>query len=317
MNKIRYLKVGMAFLGSMFLLPTYAASAEDTTYKQSNVVLNQDEFINKTHDGCGIIEELLNPKYKKARIDSMARNDWDGLCVDGLAFGPGKMTYRNDKNEPTGFSEMWILDGRSIGRIKTTNYPKDNYAGAHYEGFVWKNESYTRSLNTKSPIEPQENQESLFIAHFPKDSKKWVTYSMYPSCFDMSNQTSSPCIVKSQHNDTDKYENGIKRYFCKIGQCVDKWNDLTSELLSQFDSFERLHNPEVELAKKSVELALLKARADKQKADYEAEIIVKENRLKAQILQNQQKLSQASLTKTPVASPALRELIRRTLNGGK
>lgn len=42
-----------------------------------------------------------------------------------------------------------------------------------------------------------------------------------------------------------------------------------------------------------------------------------ENKRKAQIEQRQKEFSQANLAKTPVASPALKELIRRTLNGGK
>lgn len=280
-------------------------------------VLGADEFIAKTANDCGLIEKLNDPKYKQARLDTIARNIWQGLCVSGLALGPGKMIYRNDKNEAIGSSELWMLYGKPIGRSSITYAAQAGYPGSRSEAMTWNGMSYSRSLNTKNPVEPKEGYESYLAGHIPLDTTQRVIYSMYPACYDAKKQTTSPCIAENRHFNTGNYEDGITRHFCKPGKCVAKWHELTDSVVAAFDEFERAHALDVDAAKKSVEPALLKAMQEKRKADAEAVLVAKENKRKAQVAQRQQQLNQANQSRRPVVSPNLNQLIRQTMGDRK
>lgn len=72
---------------------------------------------------------------------------------------------------------------------------------------------------------------------------------MYAACYDVKSQITSPCIAEMRYNPTDNFENGVTRYFCKKGECVPKWHELTDKLFSEYDAFERTHTAKVEAAK--------------------------------------------------------------------
>lgn len=97
----------------------------------------------------------MNPKVKQARINTVARNVWDGICADGFALGPGRMIFNNEKGETLGYAEMWMLKGRPIGRIRTTYNASNNYAGMHSEGFAWEGESYTEVITLSHHRNPK------------------------------------------------------------------------------------------------------------------------------------------------------------------
>ncbi|MBF4454731.1 hypothetical protein IRT38_04870 [Acinetobacter sp. SK-43] len=310
----RYVTLPVLIFGLAF--SHKAVSGESLSSPPLNAIqLKENEVIAKTQNGCGVIQTVIYPKYKQANLDSMSRNFWDGLCVDGMALGPGKMHYKIQNNEEIGFAEAWYLYGRLIGRTKSNWYAGNDYQGGQTESFTWLNESYTRSMNIKNPYEPDEKKQGFSIGYTPQDHKKRVYFGMQPSCYHAEKKSTSPCIAVMRHFDTDNYEDGTTRHFCKLGNCVAKWKELTDGLVSQYDEFERMHTAEVEALKKSLEPVLAKARAEKQKADAEAAFIAQENKRKAQMMQRQQQLSQANQAKTPVASPALEELIRKTLKG--
>lgn len=313
-TKNRYFALPVLILG--LVCNRNAVSGESLSSPSSNFIqLKENEVVAKTQNGCGVIQTIMYPKYKQTILDSVSHNLWDGVCVDGIALGPGKMFYKNKENEEIGFSEMWFLYGKPIGRTKITMHAKNGYQGGQTESFSWLNESYSRSMNIKNPYEPDEKKQTFSIGFMPKEYKKRVYFSMYPACYNAKNNSTSPCITESRHYDTDNYEDGLTRHFCKLGKCVAKWKELTDGLVSQYDDFERMHTAEVEALKKSLEPVLAKARAEKQKADAEAALIAQENKRKAQMIQRQQQLNQANQAQTPVASPALEELIRKALNG--
>lgn len=307
---IKYIHLSLVLCGFGFITSAFAGNDNFKT-------IESNEFIARTSNDCGLVEKVKgNSKYKSVRIESVKRDIWEGICVDGLALGPGKIINRNANGETTGLSEMWMLYGRPIGQIKTTYISRYNSPDLHTEGFYWNGEGYSRRGNTKLSEETQADRDNLFINYQPREATKWISFGLNANCYDSKSQTTGPCIAEMHHTNTDNFEDGVTRYFCKSNECEGKWRELTDKLVSEYELFERTHTAEVEAAKKIVEPILLKARADKQKAEAEAELIAMENKRKAQIEQRQKEFSQANLAKIPVASPALEELIRRTLNGG-
>ncbi|WEI17206.1 hypothetical protein PY247_11685 [Acinetobacter proteolyticus] len=322
MNLIRILNFGLILASPTIVVPTYAADSEVIS-SLIPPLIESGEIITKTKNGCNLIEKLMNPNAKQARIDAVSKNIWDGVCYNGFALGPGKMIYKNDKGDETGFSEIWYINGRPIGYIKTTFHPSGNFLGLLNEGNIWKNETYNRSVSTTILKEPTitpdifESKQLSSISHIPQDVTKWVSYTLHTACYDAKSQTTSPCIAENHYNNTGVYENGITRYFCKPGQCLSKWHELTDKLFSGYEDFELAHKAEVDASKKSVEPILLKAKAEKQKADAEAAILAKENKRQAEKIERLNQLTQANQAHKLVSSPALERLIRKALNGGQ
>lgn len=79
MNLIRILNFGLILASPTIVVPTYAADSEVIS-SLIPPLIESGEIITKTKNGCNLIEKLMNPNAKQARIDAVSKNIWDGVC---------------------------------------------------------------------------------------------------------------------------------------------------------------------------------------------------------------------------------------------
>ena len=308
-----------------------AASRQKRSITASTVQLQPGEDLLRGADGCGRIW-VGDPKFRKTVIDSAKSFTWDGACSDGLALGPGKLIQLGDKGQPVSISEMWMLHGRHIGRGTTVVYPMTHYAGSRNEIIEWNGESYSRSLDSRSPTEPQAGKEWLSAAHRPQDVTRRVSFTMLATCLDpekygkKKNYNGEPCIAEYRYPTAGDDQDGRVPHYCKPGKCVSLWEELVGPLVADFDEFERMHAAEIAAAKQSAELMLGPLTAEYQAQKTEAERLVAEEerrvaaetQRKAQIAAaRQQEVTAANQARKPVSSPNLDALIKRVKESAK
>ncbi|WP_411888140.1 tetratricopeptide repeat protein [Hydrocarboniphaga effusa] len=309
-----------------------AATRQKRSVTTGSIQFQTGEEILRGADGCGRIAlGGVDPKYRQGAIDAAKQSVWDGVCADGLALGPGRLIYLRDNGELIGYSDMWMLDGRPIGRTFTQMYGVKNvYAGSRRESIAWNGEGYSRSISSREPKEPWEDQESLSVTRTPQDASQYVNFALVSKCGALkksdSNHNDEPCIQESRQSPTGNYGDGKTHHYCKPRKCLELWQKLAAPLVAAFDELERAHAAEVASAKQPAERLLgpLTAEYQSQKAEAERLAAEEQHRVAAEAQRKallatarQQEVTAASQARKPVSSPNLDALIKRMKESAK
>lgn len=245
---------GVSFAQSLPLNSEVAAYYSTTPH--------EDEMLVRTRDGCG----WFIPKPHAAAIRSLPdlmlrisenfkRYNWEGVCHNGLALGPGKTFFYDEKGVLTSTQQTWALNGRKFGLSLTTIMPSEKYDTGLVQEISWMGTSYSRNVRDVMPLEPKDGRNySPSVAYDPPDPIKAVRYTLAPLFLDTPARIVQLSLTE-KFLQTGHYFDRLTDYPCPRG-CGALWLEKAGPIIRGFDEFERQHAAEIEMVKASLDPVL-------------------------------------------------------------
>lgn len=283
-----------------------------------------NEMAVQTAEGCGIFlprpDEVAirsTPDLLNRIISSWRKHRWDGLCYQGLAFGPGAW-HKQIGSQPNilrSSSTGWFVRGRNIGestmRFEPTPYSPERTSWR----YDWRGTAYSRNVPpTLGRLNPPKT-DSYIVAFGPPDPLKAVSYTMRGSRDD-SDMKANITIKRV----TDKYlRTGNERdrwivHECRDdSHCADMWLEMAVPTLRAAIQFQEQSEPEVAALKAQLNplLTQLKAKHDALLHEQEKQRIATAKAKRA--VQRKKIIDQANVDKHPVEMSSLNALLKRAM----
>lgn len=231
------------------------ASRTAQNTRGTDATLQPGEIIAKTREGCGLIVQVAEEKYRQAIIDSTLRKSWLGECVDGMALGPGTLLVRTDADKISLIQRQWYFNGRPIGESTVTSFSSGSYQGSTIDAFSWEGTSFSRNTSaTGTPIAQALGQNPPMVMEYSAQRKAIYTLLSSESGWPAEcSPDGSACLqerILSSIPSTQNYHR------CKRNDCTALWAEKVAPVLAAYETFKARHAADVEAAQKSVESIL-------------------------------------------------------------
>lgn len=230
--------------------PPPAHLAQNT--RGTDATLQAGEILVRTREGCGLITQLSDEKYRQVIIDASLRKSWLGECVDGMVLGPGTMLVRSSDERISLIQHLWYFDGRPIGESTTTSFSSGAFTGGTTDGFSWKGSSFSRSRSaTDSPVaQPAVSNPPMAMEFSPQ---RKVIYTLLRAKDGWSTECGpdgSTCLQERSLNSTPST---VSHYRCKQNDCTALWAEKVLPVIAAHDAFKASHEAEIEAVQQSVQ----------------------------------------------------------------
>lgn len=237
----------------------------------TDVTLQPGEIIAKTREGCGLITQVADEKYRQVIIDSTRRKSWLGECVDGMVLGPGTMLIRTDADKISLIQRQWYFNGRPIGESTTTSFSSGGYTGGTTDSFSWQDTSFSRSRSATGEPAAQRSVSNPPMAMEYSPQRK-VIYTLLRSENGWPAECGPDGSACLQERILGSIPSLLNYYRCKKNNCTALWSEKVAPVLAAYEAFKASHAAAVEAAQKSVEPVLAPLLTFQKKASRDAEV---------------------------------------------
>ncbi|MES2908361.1 MAG: hypothetical protein V4688_04295 [Pseudomonadota bacterium] len=243
----------------------------DEGRRGTEATLQAGEILARTREGCELITQVPDEKYRQTIIDSTLRKSWLGECVDGMALGPGTLLVRTNEDRISLIQHQWYFNGRPIGESTVTSFSSGTYQGGTIDSFSWEGSSFSRNRSAIGTPVAQTlwNNPPMAMEY---SSQRKVIYTLLRSeggwpaeCGPDGNACLQEKILGSIPS-TQNY------YRCKRNDCTMLWAEKVMPVLAAHEAFKASHAADIEAAQKSVESTLAPLLTAQKTARRDAEV---------------------------------------------
>lgn len=263
------MRKGLLLASHLFLIPQ-AALAQSLPLSPEvaafySTTPRESEMLVRNREGCGwfmpkpdlmVIKTV--PDIAQRIADNWQNYSWDGICHNGLALGPGRQFNYDKQGKLTSVSEIWVLNGRTIGLALTSIPSSDTYDESRMQAISWLGTSYSRNVTNAQPLEPKGGRQfPPFAAFDSPDPAKAYRYTLAASIAPVGSWAGAPARVVETHmtekyRQTGSYFDRLTDYPCPRG-CGALWVQKAGPIIRGFDEFEQQHTAEINAVKASLE----------------------------------------------------------------
>ena len=283
------------------------------------------EFPVKTAENCGSFMPKPDPATVRALpsivqklTDNWSRYRWNGLCHEGLLFGPGEMEFVDDTGRVTLRSSYFALRGRGVGEVVSRVESIGDFQGYTAWSYNWKGVGFSRNVPlVVAPLRhPDSGQMMYNVGKMVPDSRQSVSWSLFGKT-----SWSAPKLVRNALTDkyvaSGQYSDRLTNYECPNEQCGALWLEHVGPVLQEYREFQAKSEPEVAALKASLQPVV--ASVLKQQ---EAERIAGEKKrveaiAKERLVAKREETASANRERRPIATPGLDALIKLATGGQK
>lgn len=283
-----------------------------------------NELAVQTAEGCGMfaprpneVEIRSNPSILSRIIHGWREKSWDGLCFQGLAFGPGELRRQGPLLRIS--DTQYLVNGRPIGESTMHIEPtRPDVPKSTIWRYSWRGTSYGRNVPLiPGRLNPPAGTSSFYSVDFyPSNNPlKGVRYSMRGASKTLDLKA---YITVSRATDkylqTGKYSDRDTVYECRdASQCADMWLEMAVPTLRAAIQFQEQSEPEVAALKAQLNplLTQLKAKHDALLHEQEKQRIATAKAKRA--VQRKKIIDQANVDKHPVEMSSLNALLKRAM----
>lgn len=237
----------------------------------TDAVLQPGEIIAKTREGCGLITQVPDEKYRQTMIDSALRKSWLGECVDGMVLGPGTMLARTNEDRISLIQRQWYFNGRPIGESAVTTFSSGSYQGGTIDAFSWEGTSFSRNQSAAgTPVaQPLGSNPPMAMESSPQ---RKVIYTLLRSENGWPAECGPDGSTCLQERVLGSIPSVLNYYRCKKNDCTALWAEKVAPILAAYEAFKASHAADIEAAQKSVEPILAPLLTTQKKTSRDTEV---------------------------------------------
>ncbi len=313
------------------LLADYISSGK---YYGKTIVRPDPDSVTKmnevsTMDGCKFKVLTTSAKDENTKVaEIFEMRVWDGVCLDGWAYGPGTTRDTLDQNGAQIVVKYeWVQMGVPIGHF-TISYPGLGLP-IDSEGYIHPTIKDVYFIKTNLPGRQPEKGKIVALSKVMEDGSRLTfnTGSMWTS--QQCGEKSKGCLVKMQFLPDHYYSttsNGSVSPISCDKDCLEVWDKNAGAILNEMDAFIAQNKPKVDEIIRANTAALsrgttlqqrldmanqARASAERRRQEQAALKAMQEEAAAKKAAENKRLLDEANQANRPVSSPNLDALIKK------